>query len=105
MSFFIIKRFSFWPIHLYLIISQVSRVLSHKKRIGLIVVTGCCKQILLKATIQLHCIRVKGKERLPFKGSGYKGSEVQGSRVQGSEVQGSSRVGLCADHNRGCAMN
>jgi hypothetical protein len=33
-----------------------------RQQIGLIVALGCCKAVLLKATIQLHCISVKGKE-------------------------------------------
>jgi hypothetical protein len=48
----------------------------------LILNAGCGKQIRLKATIQLHCIRVKGKRSSAVqrvRGSGFRGSGVQGS--------------------------
>jgi hypothetical protein len=44
----------------------------------LIVVAGCGKQVALKATIKLHCIRVKEKEEI-----GVQRFKVQRIRVQG----------------------
>jgi hypothetical protein len=58
----------------------------------LIVAAGCGKQVALKATIKLHCIRVKEKEAIGVQGLGFK---VQGSRfrVQGSGFKGSGFKG------------
>jgi hypothetical protein len=54
-----------------------------RQQIGLIVALGCCKAVLLKATIQLHCIPVKGKEELPFsvQRSGFRGSKHRAESI------------------------
>jgi hypothetical protein len=58
---------------------------SYRKLRSLIVAAGCGKQVALKATIKLHCIRVKEKEAIGVQGLGFK---VQGSKVQGIRLQG-----------------
>ena len=53
---------------------------------GLIVGPGCSKRVDLKATIQLHCIPVKKKEGLLFRGSKHR-AERMGLRAEAFEFE------------------